>query len=106
VRLVAVSFDPSYDTPEVLAAYASLWGVDAALWSLLTGAEEDIQAIASGYGVWYEPSEDGNFRHAMYSMILFPDGALHRVLLGSAWDSKEVARTLVTMATEAEAARR
>jgi protein SCO1/2 len=100
VRLVSVSFDPAYDTPEVLAEYGELWDVDTSFWSLLTGSDESIRAVASAYGVWYERAEDGNFRHPMYSLILFPDGALHQVLLGSTWDSKVVAGKLLAMASE------
>jgi protein SCO1/2 len=106
VRLIAVSFDPAYDTPQVLADYAELWEVDDGVWSLLTGDQESILRVASAYGVWYEPADDGTFRHAMYSMVLFPDGALHQVLPGSAWDSAEVARLLVDMANAAEGASR
>ncbi len=100
VRLLSVSFDPLYDTPEILADYGELWEVDTSFWSLLTGSDESIRAVASAYGVWYEQSEDGNFRHPMYSLILFPDGALHQVLLGSTWDSKVVAGKLLAMASE------
>ncbi len=105
VRLLSVSFDPLYDTPEVLAEYGELWEVDTSFWSLLTGSDESIRAVASAYGVWYEQAEDGNFRHPMYSLILFPDGALHQVLLGSTWDSKEVAGKLLAMASEPGPAR-
>jgi protein SCO1/2 len=104
VQLIAVSFDPAYDTPAVLADYAELWEVDDSVWSLLTGDQESILRVASAYGVWYEAAEDGTFRHAMYSMVLFPDGALHQVLPGSAWDSAEVARLLVDMADAGESA--
>lgn len=100
VRLLSVSFDPLYDTPEILAEYGELWDVDTSFWSLLTGSDESIRTLASAYGVWYEQGEDGNFRHPMYSLILFPDGALHQVLLGSTWDSKEVAAKLLAMASE------
>jgi protein SCO1/2 len=100
VRLISVSFDPAYDTPEVLAEYGELWEVDDTFWSLLTGDEDDIQRLAAAYGVWYEQDEDGTYRHPMYSLVLFPDGALHQVLLGSAWDSDEVADLLRDMAAD------
>lgn len=106
IRLISVSFDPTYDTPEVLAEYADLWEVDDSFWTMLTGDEPAIHRVASAYGVWYERGEDGNFRHPMYSLVLFPDGALHQVLLGSAWDSAEVAALLRDMAGDDAAAAR
>lgn len=98
VQLITVSFDPTYDTPEVLAAYAELWRADHSFWALLTGDEQDIHDIASAYGLWYEQTEDGNFDHSMYSMILFPDGSLHEILSGSMWSSEAAAAKLVEMA--------
>ncbi len=97
IRLITVSFDPEYDTPEVLAEYAELWDVDGSFWSVLTGTESDIHRIASSYGLWYEQTEDGNFDHAMYSMILLPDGSLHRILTGTAWDAEETAAALLAL---------
>ena len=46
VRLVSVSVDPSYDTPEVLAAYARRAGVHADRWRLLTGSKEQVRRLA------------------------------------------------------------
>lgn len=106
IRLISVSFDPTYDTPEVLAEYADLWEVDDSFWTMLTGDEQAIHRVAAAYGVWYERGEDGNFRHPMYSLVLFPDGALHQVLLGSAWDSAEVAALLRDMAADDASAAR
>lgn len=94
VRLISVSFDPAYDTPEVLAEYADLWEVDETVWTLLTGAEADVRRVAEAHGVWYEKAEGDTFRHPMYTLVLLPDGALHQVLLGSVWDAAEIAELL------------
>jgi len=102
VRLVSISFDPAHDTPEVLSEYADLWAVDARLWLLLTGGQADIERVAAAYGVWFERGEDGNYRHPMYSMVLLPDGALHRVLLGSQWEAREIAELLARLAVEGD----
>ena len=44
VRLVSISVDPEYDTPEVLRAYATELGVDPARWTLLTGDVDKVRA--------------------------------------------------------------
>jgi len=98
VRLISISFDSEHDTPEVLADYAELWDVDGSFWTLLTGDADSIRRVASAYGAWYESTPDGTFDHPMMSMILLPDGALHRVLTGSAWDSAEIAGVLRDLA--------
>jgi len=96
VRLISVSFDPA-DTPEVLAEYAELWEVDPRVWTMLTGPDESIRALGAAYGFWFEPQEGATFRHAMISVILLPDGSMHRVLLGSVWDGAEVADHLARL---------
>lgn len=45
LRLVSVSVDPEYDTPERLAQYAGLHGVDPARWSMTTGEPDAIRSL-------------------------------------------------------------
>lgn len=45
IKLVSFSVDPSYDTPEVLAAFAAGHGADPARWRFLTGDAQAIQRI-------------------------------------------------------------
>lgn len=45
VRLVSITVDPGYDTPERLAEYARQWGADLNTWYFLRGTEEEIAEI-------------------------------------------------------------
>jgi len=45
VRLVSISVDPTWDTPEVLATYAQAAGADRASWLFLTGEAEEITRL-------------------------------------------------------------
>jgi cytochrome oxidase Cu insertion factor (SCO1/SenC/PrrC family) len=45
VRLVTITVDPEYDTPEVLAQYATLIGADTTRWTFLTGPLGAITAL-------------------------------------------------------------
>ncbi len=45
VRLVSISVNPDYDTPEILTEYASRYHADTNKWKFLTGSIEDIQRI-------------------------------------------------------------
>ncbi len=47
VRLVSLTTDPDYDTPEVLQEYARRFNSDTNRWVFLTGAKERIAALAS-----------------------------------------------------------
>jgi cytochrome oxidase Cu insertion factor (SCO1/SenC/PrrC family) len=44
VRLVSVSVDAPYDTPQVLAQYAAALDADTQRWKFLTGDEQEISA--------------------------------------------------------------
>lgn len=46
VRLVSISVDPDYDTPEVLTDYAERLGVRSTRWSFLTGDKKQIYRLA------------------------------------------------------------
>lgn len=99
VRLISVSFDP-FDTPEVLSEYAELWEVEPGFWSLLTGDPDDIKRVAGAYGAWFEKSEEAVYDHTMLTLVLLADGSVHEILTGSAWDSEQVAATLLALAAE------
>lgn len=48
VRLVSITVDPEYDTPERLREYGVERGVDERRWTLLTGTPEEIRGLAVG----------------------------------------------------------
>jgi protein SCO1/2 len=45
-KLISYSVAPQQDTPETLAAFAELRGIDDAIWTLVTGDAEQIYALA------------------------------------------------------------
>ncbi len=50
VRLISITVDPDNDTPERLQEKASVYGVDAARWRLLTGSDAQLrEVIVSGF---------------------------------------------------------
>jgi cytochrome oxidase Cu insertion factor (SCO1/SenC/PrrC family) len=46
IRLVTISVDPEYDTPEVLAEYAKNIGADGERWLFLTGTQDAVRKVA------------------------------------------------------------
>ncbi len=48
VRLVSISVDPDYDTPEVLKTYAERYAADPDRWKFLTGDKEQIYRLILG----------------------------------------------------------
>lgn len=70
VRLVSFSVDPSVDTPERLRGYGARYGVDPAMWSMLTGPNDAVQRISvQGFNLaLHAPSYEGP-RPANYNIL-------------------------------------
>ena len=47
-KLVTLTTDPDYDSPEVLKKYGERFGADFNRWTFLTGTKAEIAALASG----------------------------------------------------------
>ena len=47
-RLVTLTTDPDYDTPEILSRYAERFGADTNRWMFLTGTKQQIGSLATG----------------------------------------------------------
>ncbi len=65
-RIVLISLDPEYDTPERLRAYAERVGAQPGLWLLATQPDPQRlrMLIGSGFNMYYEPQDDGSVRFA------------------------------------------
>ena len=48
VKLISVTVDPEYDTPEILRAYGAEHGIDPDRWTLLTGPPEAVHDLVVG----------------------------------------------------------
>lgn len=60
IRLISFSVDPTYDTPEVLTAYARRFDADATHWRFLTGSRDAIWNLSQkGFllGVGDDPAD-------------------------------------------------
>lgn len=64
LRLFSLSFDPSYDTPEVMGRYADAFAGEGVDWQFLTTASEaELAPILEGYNQWVVRDYDaqGNY---------------------------------------------
>lgn len=62
--LVTISFDPEYDTPTVLQAYAASLGADTPQWQFATLNNPSLlkTIVGSGFEAYYEQKPDGSFK--------------------------------------------
>lgn len=72
VKLVSVTVDPAYDTPEVLKAYAEANFADPERWKFLTGDQAVIEKLVTEGFMQHLAEENGEPVHG--TMFLIVDG--------------------------------
>jgi protein SCO1/2 len=92
-HLLTVSFDPEYDTPEKLKAYAAQLGAATeetlAHWEFATGSPESIRELATFLQLEYRTADD-QIVHNLRTALLAPDGTLREIYRGNQWSPAEV----------------
>lgn len=97
-RLLAISFDPAFDTPAVLKAWGAPYqrkvaGPPFRHWALATGKAATIRELAAFFGLVVEPDE-GGFTHNLRTAVIGPDGRLRRLFRGNDWRPEQLVAEL------------
>jgi protein SCO1/2 len=92
-HLLSVSIDPKFDTPEVLKGYAGLYHAEGHSWSFATGSEDQINDIASSFGLVHE-QEGGMISHNLRTALIGSDGHLIHLWKSNLWTPYEVHRMI------------
>jgi protein SCO1/2 len=87
VHLASVSFDPTHDTPTVIAAHAKARGADPRTWSYLTGAPEAVDHFTSRFGVStiLEKDPADTITHNLRTAVVDTQGKLVKIYSGNDW---------------------
>lgn len=88
-RLLSISFDPQYDTPEVLKEYAERAGADFAIWTFATGDPAEIQSLTKAFSILVQP-ESGTISHSLATALIDGEGKIVRIWRGNGWTPAEV----------------
>jgi protein SCO1 len=95
-RLLTISFDTAYDTPDVLRAFGRPLQKTTppfTHWSLATGKDEAIRALGGALGLDYV-EESRSFTHNLRTAVLDPEGKLRRLFRGNDWTPEELVAEL------------
>ncbi len=93
VHYLSISFDPEYDTPEVLRTYAARYTDALDTWTFATGEREAIATAAIACGVYYE-AEAGEIIHNLATVLMGPDGRVRQIWRGNSWQPSDVLKAL------------
>jgi protein SCO1 len=74
-HFLSFTFDPDFDTPEVMRAYGTLYGYDSNHWSFVTGPKDKIAELAQASGVTYTP-DGANYNHNFRTLVIDAAGRL------------------------------
>lgn len=77
-HFLSVSFDPGFDTPAVLRAYARQYHYDPRHWSFLTGPADKIHELAAESDVTYQGT-NGVLTHNFRTLVVDARGHLQMV---------------------------
>ncbi|MGR3319919.1 MAG: SCO family protein, partial [Candidatus Anammoxibacter sp.] len=90
VFFVIMTFDPEYDTPEVLKKYGEGYGVDYDNLIYLTGKKSDMDKALTHFRVYAKEEAPGQIAHTMETMVLDEKGVIKRIFPTSIWSPKSV----------------
>jgi protein SCO1/2 len=95
VRLVTMTLDPDFDTPDVLARHAKTLGADTRNWHFLTGDREEVLSFAKRFGIVTEPGDaSAPVVHNLRTAVIDPEGRLVKAYSGSTWSPAELVADL------------
>lgn len=97
-HLLTISFDPHFDTPLVLKAYAQRYRQDASHWSFVTGAMIDIDAITEQFGLLVLKQGE-NWEHKLRTIVIDANGRIQQILLGNQWTAEELLSEIIKAAS-------
>jgi protein SCO1/2 len=88
-HLLTISFDPEFDSPEILKAYAERYKADPKHWNFLTGDISEISTISEQFGQMFWKDE-GALNHNLRTAVIDASGKVQKVFQGNNWTTEEM----------------
>ena len=87
--LLTISFDPKYDTPQMMAAYATANRAGGPGWLFLTGDSAKIARVCDAFGIQYW-AEEGLITHSLQTAVIDRDGRLAATVEGKDFTPRQL----------------
>jgi protein SCO1/2 len=96
LTLLTVTFDPKYDTPEVLKNFAARYGGNAPGWHFLSGSPDEVAAVCASFGIEYWPDQ-GLITHTLQTAVIDREGRLRASVEGRGFSGRQIADLVGTI---------
>jgi protein SCO1 len=94
-QFLSISFDPGFDTPQVLSAYASAYrGDNADHWLFAAATTNTLARLAPRLGLMVMRQGDA-ISHNLRTVVLDPQGRVYRQFDGNQWTAQQLADALL-----------
>jgi protein SCO1/2 len=88
-QLLSISFDPQFDTVDLLGSLASYYHGDPQHWSFGTSSPGEIRKLGGAFGLKYW-NENGSISHNLRTAVIDASGRLQKVFDGNEWQPAEL----------------
>ena len=93
LRLVSVTLDPAFDTPQVLDAYAKAIGANPDRWQFVTGRESEVARLTSAFAI-HVARNGVLLDHTLATAVIDADGRVVEIWRGTGWNVSDVVGVL------------
>jgi len=99
-HLLSISFDPDFDTPEILKNYSKAFSSDLKKWSFVTGNTSVIDEMISRFGIIVRRPKASitDWDHNLRTVIVDPNGVIQTIYIGNSWTPETLVQDLKRMA--------
>jgi len=99
-QFLSVSFDPDFDRPEILSAYANAYRAgNADRWRFAAAPTKTLVELAPQLDLMIRRDPDGGISHNLRTVVLDPQGRIARQLDGNDWTPQQLADALLEAAS-------
>jgi len=97
-ELLSISFDPEYDTPQVLASFGGFYrNGNPAHWLFAAATTKTLAALAPGLDLMVV-HQGSSISHNLRTVVLDPKGRIYCQFDGNQWTPQELADALLSAA--------
>lgn len=94
-QFLSISFDPEFDSPEVLRNYAKFYRHgNTDRWLFVAAPQKVLRTFAPELDLMLAREEGGSISHNLRTVVVDAKGRIHKMFNGNSWTPQELANSL------------